>query len=247
MKTLDYVLWAACCFGHMVLLFTLLTRGGARTFRVFTARIFYLLLRDIALYVIHRNGSAGEYARWYWLLAGGDYVLQIGVVLELARVVMRSTQIWFEKGLRQYFVYAGAAILAAGVVAQAISPPNQAGLDLWSIRADIFMSMVTCEVFVAMSAAANRLRRPWSRGAMAIGQGLSVWALVVLTGQSLQLAMGWPAELPVFDQIGRFVYLGTLIFWTVTFARRRATQTFDPDEVAPTTTELRELFYAKRN
>jgi hypothetical protein len=219
LSTLDYGLWIAGFVGHLALLATLLARGGARTFRVFTARVLYLIVKTIALYAIHRNGSTALYARAYWLLAGGDYILQVGIILELAAVITRSAGVWLKRGLRQSFLWAGGGMLAAAVVAIAISPPNQTGLDLWSTRADLFMSIVTCELFVAMAAAVNRLRLPWTSEAMAIGQGLTVWALVVLAGQVAQLAMGWPADMAIFDYIREFIYLGTLVFWTVKFAR----------------------------
>jgi hypothetical protein len=245
LSTLDYALWVAGFVGHMALLATLLARGGARTFRVFTARVLYLIVKTIALYAIHRNGSAALYARAYWLFAGGDYLLQIGIILELAAVLTRSIGAWFKQGLRQVFLWAGGGILAAALLSLAISPPNQTGLDLWSIRADIFMSIVTCGMFVAMAAAVNRLRLPWSSETMAIGQGLTVWALVVLTGQVAQLAMGWTSDMVIFDYIREFVYLGTLVFWTVTFARPSSHSA--PQREVGDVVELRQrLFHEKR-
>lgn len=245
LSTLDYALWIAGFVGHLVLLATLLWRGGARIFRVFTARVLYLIVKSLTLYAIHRNGSTALYARAYWLLAGGDYILQVGIILELGAVVTRSAGVWFKRGLRQSFLWAGGGMLATALVVLAISPPNQSGLDLWSTRADLFMSIVTCELFVAMSAAVNRLRLPWGSGAMAIGQGLTVWALAVLAGQVAQLAMGWPADMVIFDYIREFIYLGTLVFWTITFAKPGTQTAFGRE--AGDVAELRQrLLHEKR-
>ncbi|AXC15963.1 hypothetical protein ACPOL_6753 (plasmid) [Acidisarcina polymorpha] len=181
------------------------------------------------------------------MFAGGDYLLQVGILVELATVLTRSAGVWFKRGLRESFLFAGAGMVAAAIVAQAISPPNESGLYLWSIRADIFMSMVTCEIFLAMALVLNRQRRPWRREAIAIGQGLTVWALVVLAGQIAQLAMGWPHDMVIFDHIGKFLYLGTLLYWTVTFARPTVEPSFTRQEIEDRASELRErLLYGKR-
>lgn len=248
LETLDYALWVAGFVGHVLLLSTLLAWGGARTFRVFTTRVLYQIVETIALYVIHRNGSSGQYARAYWLLAGGDYVFQIGIIVELATVLTRSTGGWLKRRFWPFFVLAGTGIIGAGVAAQAISPPNQTGLNLWSIRADIFMSIVTCGVFLVMALGLNRLRFEWSREAMAIGQGLTVWALVVLVGQVVQLAMGWPSDMVVFDYIREFIYLGALVFWTATFARHRSDSAHGSESIVVDVAQLRErLLYKQRD
>jgi hypothetical protein len=116
-------------------------------------------------------------------------------------------------------------MLVAFALSLAITPPGMKGLDLWEVRATVFTSLLTCEMFLAMSAVANRLGLLWRSHVMALGQGLTVWAVIALLGNLVHLAFGWKRSFVLFDHVEMFVYLGSLAFWTVAF--------WSPERVRP--------------
>jgi hypothetical protein len=78
-----------------------------------------------------------------------------------------------------------------------------------------------------MSAAANRLGLPWNSHVMALGQGLTIWALIALFGNLVHLALGWRRDFVVFDHVEMFAYLSSLLFWMIAFwARTQAGSAF---------------------
>ena len=51
---------------------------------------------------------------------------------------------------------------------------------------------------------------------MAIGEGLTIWAVICLFAETARFATGW-SPMKGFDYIEQVVYVGSLIFWIVAF------------------------------
>jgi hypothetical protein len=223
--TLDSILWAAGFVGHLALLVALVIRRRVRDFPVFASFIAYVTMRTVVLFLILRYGSAHAYKLGYWILSPGDYAFQVAIIFEMARNVLRPTGTWVKDARMGFLLWSAIGTLIALGLSLAITPPEAKGLDLWSARATVFTSLLTCATFLAMSAAANRLGLLWQSHVMALGQGLTVWALSALFGNLVHLALGWRREFALFDHVRMFVYLGALTFWIVSFwspERKRA-------------------------
>jgi len=216
-SSLDNLLWASGFGGHLALLVVLLTRKRVRDFPVFTSLISYQIMMTVALFLISRYGNAHAYYIAYWALSPGDYAFQVALIFEIARHVLRPTGTWVRDARIGFLLWSAGGMLAALGLSLAVTPPGTKGLDLWAARATVFTSLLTCEMFLAMSAAANRLGLLWRSHVMALGQGLTVWALIALLGNLVHLALGWKRSFVLFDHVEMFVYLGSLAFWTVAF------------------------------
>ncbi len=234
---LENVLWAAGFVGHVALLTVLFARSRWRTFPVFTSMIAYQLIETLVLFLISRYGSRHNYFVAYWILALGDYSLQVALVFEIARYVLRPTGTWVQEARTAFLLWSGAGMLLAAGLCQTISPPAMRGLDLWEMRATLFTSLLTCELFLSVSFAANRLGLQWRSHVMTLGQGLAAWASIAVVGDVAHVATGWRKELVIFDQVRMYVYLAALLLWTVSFSRPE-------QERDPLSPEMREYLFA---
>jgi len=172
LTNLENALWVAGFAGHVALLAVLLIRSRWRKFPVFTLLIAYEAVVTVVLFVISRYGSRHSYFLGYWVLALGDYVFQVALIFEIARDVLRSTGTWIRDARKWFLFWSTMGILIAAGLCLTISPPATKGLDLWEMRATLFTSLMTCELFLSVSAAANRLGLPWQSHVMSLDKGL---------------------------------------------------------------------------
>ena len=228
---LESILWAAGFIGHVALLAVLFGRSCWRTFPIFTSMIAYQIMVSAALFGISRYGSHHAYFLGYWLFALGDYSFQIALILEIARSVFRSTGTWVRVARREILLWSALGTLLAAGLCLALSPPTITGLDLWEMRATLFTSLLTCELFVAVSAAANRWGLRWQSHAMTLGEGLAAWASVAVLGDVAHFATGWRKELSIFDQTRMCVYIAVLLMWIISFWHPERAQSQPPSEL----------------
>ena len=231
--SLENVLWAASFVGHAALLLVLVSKRRWREFPVFTALIAYQAGVTAMLYLIHDFASRHAYFLGYWTTAFADYAFQVALIVEIARNVLRPTGTWVQGAWKSFLLWSFVGTALAVGLAFTISSAGSKGLDVWEVRLTVFTALLTCELFLAMSTAANRLGLPWRSHVMAIGQGLTVWAAFALLGDLGHVLLGWERQFAVFDYVSEFAYVGVLVFWGVSFwlpERARAPLSADMQE-----------------
>lgn len=185
MSTLDAVLWIGSFVMPAVLLAVFCLRGRWREFPVFTSWVAFATILNSLLFALYLHDSRVWYSRIYWGRLWPEFLLQLGVVIEIARIVLRPTGTWVQDA-RAYFITAGLGGAAvAAILSWWITPPHGA-YSTWELRGDLFTSLVICELFAAMSFTANRLGLGWRNHVMALGQGLTVWAGAALVTNALE-------------------------------------------------------------
>lgn len=204
-SALARALWAiGFCFDIAVLV-SLSIRRSYREFPIFTSYFAFDIVRNTALFIAYMENARLLYRHGYYGLLVIDYALQVGIILEIARVVLRPTGSWV-RDARAMFVGIG---LSGAVVAAAISfwitPPVQSAWQLWPLRANLFTSLLTCELFVAMSFTANRLGLGWRNHVMALAQGWTFFNVVMVVTTALQSYFG-TAHFRTLDQIRGCAY-----------------------------------------
>ncbi len=214
---LDNVLWAAGFLGHVALLLVLGVRGRWRTFPVFTSVTAYQAAVSLVLFAASRLGGEHAYDVVYWTAAAGSFAFQIALIYEIASIVLRPTGTWVRDARRSFLLWSGTGVLVALGAAGAVTPSASSSLSTWEVRGVLFTSLLTCEVFLAMSAAANRLGLQWRSHVMALGQGLTVWALISLMSDAAHIALGWNRDFAILDYLRMYSYLGALGFWIAAF------------------------------
>jgi hypothetical protein len=219
LSLLDNVLWVASFIGNFTLLIVLLVQQRWRQFPVFTALMCNYVAETIALFIIYRYGTAHLYDIVYWITFAVDFLLQVALVFEIARIVLRPTGTWV-RDARSTFLLGGlaGAFIAFGL-SYAVNPSAPTSLTAWGIRAYLFTSLLFCELFLAMMFAAQRLGLLWRNHVMGLGQGLAAWALVTACIHAAHSYFG-ATNTRVFvelEYIRIFVYIGAVVYWTITF------------------------------
>ena len=214
---LDNALWAAGFAGHVALVLVLVLRRRAREYPVFTSMMGFQALTTIVLFLISRLASHHAYFLAYWITGFADYAFQVALIYEIARDVLRPTGTWVRDARNSFFLWGAVGLVAAAALSMQLGPPQARGLGLWNVRVTVFTSLLTCELFLAMSAAANRLGLQRRSYVVAIGQGIAITAFSALLEEFAHVILGWEREFVVFSYLRMAVYLSVLGFWVVTF------------------------------
>lgn len=219
---LDNVLWAAAFVANTALLLVLLRKERWREFPVFTTWIAFQVVLSIALFLIYRQGSERLYYVVYWTSVVFDFVLQIAVVFEMARIVLRPTGTWLRDARSRFLLFGSLGALLAAGIAFAVHPSAYGSLDAWEIRGNLFTSMCICELFLVMMMSANRLGLHWDHHVMGLGRGLSVWASISFCVDALQGLLGRAPVFKLLDQARDIAWLGAAVYWCVIFWKPQA-------------------------
>ncbi len=217
LSVLDNALWAASLIGHVALLLVLVVRKRVRDFPVFTFFVASEVLRTVLLFLVLRSGTKHGYFVAYWTTGFANYFLQVALIVEIGRNVLRPTGRWVLEARKSFLIWAVVGLIVAGIMAFELGPSQSKGLDLWDTRVTVFTALMTCGLFLAMMTAANRLGLRWRSQVFAVGQGLFVWASIALLGDVAHTALGWNRDFVVFDHVQMFAYLAVVVFWGVMF------------------------------
>ncbi len=213
LSKLDSGLWVAGFISHAALLAVLFYRGRWREYPVFTTFIAFHFSLSPVLYVIYGYGTATWYSRVYWSSALLDFGLQLGVVFEVARIVLRPTGTWVQDARKHFLLSGTVGILAAAALAWMVTPPVADALDRWELQGNLFTAFVICELFLIISATATRFGLGWRSHIMAIEQGFAGWVVVAVLVETLHSYFGTAHYFFVLEYAKMFVYLAALGYW----------------------------------
>ncbi len=213
------VLWAVSFIEHVILLLVLLMRGRWKTFPVFTTWIGFNTFRTILLFAIYSYGSKHLYGNVYWSASFLDLALQVGVVFEIARVVLKPTGTWVRDARKTFLLMGMVGAAFAAMIAYVINPSSDSSLEFWIEKGNLFSAMLTVELFVSMAFASTQLGLVWTSHVMRIGQGWAVWAVVALIIEGAYSHFGANWHGVVLDNIRILTYEGVTVFWIITLWR----------------------------
>ncbi|MGD0830420.1 MAG: hypothetical protein ABR907_05710 [Terracidiphilus sp.] len=144
------------------------------------------------------------------------FALQLGVVWEIAYVVMRPTGTWVRDAKRQFILWSAAGILFAATLPWLVTPPGKSILVNAVVRTDLFTCIVACELVTVLMFTSNRLGLGWRNHVMALGNGIGFLSIVgvVLDGLHGYYGLRHYHEI---EQIGLFLALGMAIYWAFQF------------------------------
>jgi magnesium-transporting ATPase (P-type) len=219
LSLLDSALWIGSFITEIALLFVLIVRGRWRQFPVFTALISFYVTQAILMFFIYRYSSPATYTQIYWITFAIDFMLQVALVFEIARIVLRPTGTWV-RDARSSFLIGGlvGACIAAGLT-MAVHPSALRSMDAWGIRAFLFTSLLFCELFLAMMFASQRLGLEAKNYVVGLSIGLTMWALV---SAAVDVAHSYYGSMHLHDfrlleHIRTFAYIAAVLYWTVIF------------------------------
>lgn len=217
LSAIDRTLWIASFAGHLILLFVLLAKERWRAFPIFTSLIGFNTLRTVFLYFVFYYGSAGLYATSFWSASILDLALQLGLIFEMARIVLKPAGVWVRDARKMFLLFGTIGALIAAGLAYAANPNIPTNFDDWNTKAQLFTIMLVCVFFAAMMVASSRLGLVWRNHVMGLGRGLTVWAIVSLLVEAMHTYFGPGWHAVFLDHITIVAYLGATAYWIITF------------------------------
>jgi len=217
LSALDDALWVANILGNAILFSILIYRHRWKGFPVFTTLNGYEAAVAALLYGIYLHGSHVWYERIYWSYALFDFVLQLGVIWEIARIIMRPTGTWVRDARKQFILWGAAGILLAAALPWLVTPPAATLLHRLEVRGNLFTSLVVCELIAVVTRTSKSLGLGWRNHVMALGNGWTVWAVVAILVDGLHSFFGAQRYFGELEQARTFAYLMALGYWVVQF------------------------------
>ena len=211
------ILWAAGFALNAALFFVLLYKRRYRVAPWFTCWIGFGLAYTLTLFVGYRLGSKPLYARLYWIGAFVDLLLQVAVVLEIARSVLRRSGRWVEGARLRLLLMGAVAPLAAFCMAWFMTPAARTRLDAWDARASLFTTILICLLFSGVAAASQQLGLRWRDYAMREGYGLIAWTLAAFFTDTLHAYWRTMGYFSAVEYARIAVFQAVSIYWTIAF------------------------------
>ena len=229
--------WVAGVVVESVLVLVLFLRQRWRQFPFLTTLMVFTVLRSVILMLLYAEGAKHGYTVVYLVGLVLDFALQLAVVLEIARIVLRPTGTWVQDARPRFVIGGAAGVGVAGLLTWLIHPPVQSALQMWQVRSNFFTSMVICELFVVMTLTANRLGLGWRSHVMAIGQGLTAWSTVMVIKTALETYFGTGLHYLQLEQVRSVTYIAAICWMTLQLWR-------DEPERGPISADLHQYIVA---
>ena len=234
---LDEGLWLVGFCGHILLLGILIGRRRYTTFPFFTAYIAFAILITILNLIAYHHGSRTTIFWTYWGLVTVDAVLQLGVVFEMAREVLCPTGHWVHSTRKTFLtIGCGGAFLAAAL-SYVVNPLAANTIVAWSIRFNLFTSLLIAELVISMFLAATRVGLQWRNHVMGIAEGMALWVSISICVDTAHSYWGWTQKYLLLEHLRMFAYLVALTYWCLSFWRAEPART-------TISTELHRYLYA---
>jgi hypothetical protein len=226
---LNTQLWLASDIGKALLLGIMIQRQLYRTFPVFFTYVSWDLLSDLLLFVI-LSASPGylghHYPQFYYSAGMVTYVLEFGVLLEIASNVLQPAKRMLSQGFR-YFLFG--AVLVLGIVcfwlAVWVNPTPFTNLRVFLVM-DTTAAILCVLMFLLIAGFSQVLGLSWKNHVLQLTTGLALYSVVELTVELIQSQLhagsAYASQYQFWSQFKVVGYLCTLSFWCYAFLKKEA-------------------------
>jgi len=170
-----------------------------------------------ALYLLFKYGLHSLYKEVYWSSVLIEFLLELGVIVEIARIVLRPTGTWVRDAKKQFILLGAAGILIAAALPFLVTPPAASFLHRLEVQGDLFTSLVICELIAVVTRTSKNLGLGWRNHVMALGNGWTAWAVTAILVDGLHSYFGAERYFTGLEHVRMVVYLAVLGYWAVQF------------------------------
>lgn len=227
-SNLDNIFWVIGFVGNLLLLWILFRKRLYRTFPVFTIFILWDALCDPLLLLVagHYGMSGPYYFQAYYSSSVVEYVLELGILLEIAAIVLRPAKRSFPKGI---FLSLLGTMLATGIIsfffAAHVNAATLADRRTFVVI-DTTFAILRLVIFLFIAGFSQVLGLSWKSHVLQLATGLALYSLVMLAGELAQSQLHaspfYDARYTYWSEIEVAGYLCTLYFWGYAFAKKEA-------------------------
>jgi hypothetical protein len=217
LSALDWLLVAATSLGNTVLFAVLIIRRRWRGFPVFTAYMGFETVLGPVLYTLVTHNLQNWYVHVFWFAVLIEFFLQLGIAIEITRIVLRPTGTWVRDARKQFILWGMVGILFAAALPWLVKPPAANLLGCMMVRGFLFTSLVFCELIAIVTRTSKSLGLGWRNHVMALGNGWTAWAVVAILVDGLHSYFGAQRYFSELDHLKMLAYLVSISYWTVQF------------------------------
>jgi hypothetical protein len=237
----DIALWLAG-FATLAILFSvLLAKKRAAQFPFFTATIGFAALSDVGLFLAMKHPAI--YSTSYWSAQVIECVLQIAVVIEIARQVFRPFGKW-AAGARSFWTAAcGVSLVAAAGLTFLASPQAPTSAWVWVIKGNFFAVMLTCMISIAVLVTARQYGLAWRNHVIGLAQGWTFWAFIAFAVETCHSYFGYTSFYEHLEYVGELANVAAYLYWTFVFWQEEPSRVLTPERHNILIEQQRQLDY----
>lgn len=225
---IDTVLWLAGVAGEFFLVLILLVRRGYRTFPIFFSWICVVLLLEPTFYWLLLHTSQTTYYRIFFALNFPQYLLEVGVLAEIALSVIRPVRKTLSRGLLITFGSSMAVIVAIGFLAAAHANSVTLVDPRSFIVVNTTMAILRLATFILIAGFSQLLGLNWKNHVLQLASGLAFYAVVTLIVElahsHLRAGPDYASNYYALEHLRVGGYLCALYFWCYAFAKKEASR-----------------------
>jgi hypothetical protein len=170
--------------------------------------------------------SGPYYFQAYYSSSVVEYVLELGILLEIAAIVLRPAKRSFPKGI---FLSLLGTMLATGIIsfffAAHVNAATLADRRTFVVI-DTTFAILRLVIFLFIAGFSQVLGLSWKSHVLQLATGLALYSLVMLAGELAQSQLHaspfYDARYTYWSEIEVAGYLCTLYFWGYAFAKKEA-------------------------
>jgi hypothetical protein len=225
--TVDNVSIAAGLVLQAALAFVLIQRNLARLYPIFLLYLLLNLVEDPLGWAL--QGSDTLYLRYYFVVTILDYILQLLILFEIARNVIRPSKRSIPFPVAPVAIV---GVLLCALIAASFSPQVQLiGLGHTReilIRVSLLLAILKILLFVTLAVFAQVLGIGWKSHILQLASGFAFYGAVSLMVQLSSTHVtgsddpSYVVHLTRLAQIQSAAYNFTLVFWIWAFSRNEA-------------------------
>jgi hypothetical protein len=220
--TVDGVLGTVTLLAEAAIACLMVKRGSRRDYPILLTYMFFNLAIDPLAWLLQNTGI---YMKFYFTGQVLDYLLQLLIILEIGRNVLRPSK--RSLPFRLWPVVTG-GILVCAIVAATFSPQTQSASNTAVLlRVTLGLAILKLLLFAGMAGFAQFLGIGWKSRVLQLASALAFYGaaslLVQLSSSHLpSTSPSYTAHLVRFAQIQSGAYNLMLIFWIWAFSRNEA-------------------------
>jgi len=220
--TVDGVLGTVTFLAEAAIAYLMVKRGSRRDYPILLTYMFFNLAIDPLAWLLQNTGI---YMKFYFTGQVLDYLLQLLIILEIGRNVLRPSK--RSLPFRLWPVVTG-GILVCAIVAATFSPQTQSASNTAVLlRVTLGLAILKLLLFAGMAGFAQFLGIGWKSRVLQLASALAFYGaaslLVQLSSSHLpSTSPSYTAHLVRFAQIQSGAYNLMLIAWIWAFSRNEA-------------------------
>ncbi len=211
-NVVDQILWAMGLLLVVALFFILILRKRFHTLPWFTSWIGFQMIGSALLLVVWRRYHV-HYELAYWSFCAVDILLQLMILTEIARSVLCRNGVWVQGAKSRFLLLSALGAVVAAAMAAWIKPLAETPMGAWSVRGNLFTTLLVCLTFTAILSASSQFGLHWRSHVMRVGYGLTVWSLASFAVDALHGYWGATNHFQALEHFDIAVWEASLVYW----------------------------------